>query len=305
MITLSPQQLGVLMVLLSAAGFATLAIFIKLAYAAGANTLTILALRFTLASAMLWAILKPLGLSPRIPRKVMFQLFLMGALGYGSMSLLFTLTVQYLPASLAEILLFTYPAIVSILSFILGEDRFTWIKGSALTACFIGMILILGLSFSGLNPMGLLTGLAGASIYSIYILVGNRVLKQAHSLVATTYVCSSAAAIFLLTSVFSGSLILSLPTNGWLSIIGIAFFATIVGILGFFMGLTRIGATNASIISTAEPVITVLLSVVILGEHLTGIQLFGAALVVASIVLLQLSPQPATEEKLAVPSPQK
>ena len=66
---MNPQQLGALMVLLSAAGFATLAIFIKLAYAAGANTLTILTLRFTLASLMLWAILKPMGLSPRMDKR--------------------------------------------------------------------------------------------------------------------------------------------------------------------------------------------------------------------------------------------
>ena len=296
---MNPQQLGALMVLLSAAGFATLAIFIKLAYAAGANTLTILTLRFTLASLMLWAILKPLGLSPRMDRKTLFQLFLMGALGYGSMSLLFTLTVQYLPASLAEILLFTYPAIVSILSFILGEDQFSWLKGGALAACLAGLIFILGLSFEGINPLGLATGLGGAIIYSIYILVGNRVLKKAHSLVATTYVCSSAAAIFLLSSLVSGSLILTLPLNGWLSIIGIALFATIVGILAFFMGLTRVGAANASIISTAEPVITVILSVIILGEHLTGWQLVGAGLVVGSIILLQLSPRPESEDTKA------
>lgn len=302
---MNPQQLGALMVLLSAAGFATLAIFIKLAYAAGANTLTILTLRFTLASLMLWAILKPMGLSPRMDKKTLFQLFLMGALGYGSMSLLFTLTVQYLPASLAEILLFTYPAIVSILSFILGEDQFSWLKGGALAACLAGLIFILGLSFEGINPLGLATGLGGAMIYSIYILVGNRVLKKAHSLVATTYVCSSAAAIFLLSSLVSGSLILTLPLNGWLSIIGIALFATIVGILAFFMGLTRVGAANASIISTAEPVITVILSVIILGEHLTGWQLVGAGLVVGSIILLQLSPrQESAEVKAPLPASQ-
>jgi drug/metabolite transporter (DMT)-like permease len=276
------------MVLISAAGFATLAIFIKIAYAAGANITMILAARFALASFILWALLKPMGISPRVDKKTFLQLCLMGGLGYGSMSLLFALAVKCLPASLAEIELYTYPALVSILAFILGEERFTWIKGWALSLCFTGLLLILGVSFDGVSPLGLFFGLSGAIVYSVYIIISNRILKKTNSLVATTYVCTSAAVVFFISGLFTHSLTFHLPLSGWLSIMGIAFLATVVGILGFFVGLTRIGAANASIISTAEPLITVILSVLILGEHLTSIQILGAFLIIASIIALQV-----------------
>lgn len=285
---MSQSNLGALLVLLSAAGFSTLAIFIKLAYSAGANTLTILTLRFVLASLCLCLLLHFLKISPRIPIKTAVKLCLMGALGYGTMSLAFAASLQYLPASLSEMLLFTYPTLVSILSFLIGDEQFSWQKGASLTICLLGLFFILGVSFTGLSHLGIVLGLTSAMVYSCYILIGNRVLKDVHSLVATTYVSSAAAFAFGAYTITTGQLLLTLPLHGWLALIGTAIFGTILGILGFFAGITKIGAANASIISTAEPVLTVLLSVLVLGETLTLLQGLGGLLVIGSILLLQL-----------------
>jgi len=288
MIVLSQQTKGALLVLMSAAGFSTLAIFIKIAYAAGANTITILTMRFLLASICLWILLKALAISPRITIKTGMKLCLMGILGYGSMSFLFAASLQYLPASLSEMLLFTYPTLVSILSFLIGDEKFNGQKGVALFICLVGLFFILGVSFTGISHLGIMLGLSCAVIYSCYILIGNRVLKNVHSLVATTYVSSAAAFAFAAYSITTDQLILAIPLMGWLALIGTASFGTILGILGFFAGLSKIGAANASIISTAEPVLTVLLSVLVLGEELTFLQFLGGLLIIASILLLQL-----------------
>jgi len=288
MIYLKKQHLGTLLVLLSATGFATLAIFIKIAYSAGANTLTVLTLRFILASLLLWVLLKPLGISPRIKRKTALKLSLMGIIGYGSMSFLFASSLQYLSASLSEMLLFTYPAMVSIMSFTLGFEKFSWQKGLALLTCLYGLFLILGVSLGNISHIGVALALGSAIIYSCYIMISNQVLKNVHSLVATTYVCSATALAFVIYTWSSGQLILTLPLAGWLSLFGIAFFGTIIGILCFFAGIIRIGAANAAIISTAEPIITVVLSTLVLDEHLTLFQGIGGLLIIASILILQL-----------------
>lgn len=288
MISLNQQHLGALLVVASAAGFATLPIFIKIAYAAGANTLTVLTLRFMLAALFLWIILIPLGISPRITVKNAIKLCLMGIIGYGSMSFLFATSLQYLSASLAEMLLFTYPILVSILSFAMGDEKFNWQKGTALLICVAGLFLILGVSLTNISQLGIALGLGSAIVYSCYIMISKSVLKNIHSLVATTYVCSAAALFFTAYTWKTEQLILALPTVGWLALLGIASFGTIVGILGFFAGLSKIGVSNASIISTAEPVIAVLFSVAMLGEHLTLLQTVGGILIVASILVLQL-----------------
>lgn len=285
---MNQQRLGALLVLVSAAGFATLAIFIKIAYAVGANTLTVLTLRFMLASLLLWSLLRPLGISPRISAKTALKLSLMGIIGYGSMSFLFASSLQYLTASLAEMLLFTYPVLVSFMSFIIGVEQFSWQKGLALVICVSGLFLILGVPLASISQWGVVLGLSSAIVYSCYIMISHQVLRNVHSLVATTYVCSAAALGFALYTLITGQLILTLPVTGWLALLGIAFFGTIVGILCFFAGIIKVGASNASIISTAEPAITVLLSVLVLGEQLTLLQGIGGLLIVASILILQL-----------------
>lgn len=285
---LTQQHTGALQVAASAAGFATLAIFIKFAYAAGASTVTILAWRFALAAICLALLLTWRKVSLKIDKKLLLQLTLLGGLGYGSMSMLFALTIKYVPASLAAMLLYTYPALVSLLSFAIGDEQYSWPKGLALSICFAGLFLVLGVSFANVSALGFIFGLGSAAVYSLYIVIGNRILKDVNPLVTTTYVCAAAAAVFLIAGLTTASLNSSLPLSGWLSIIGIALLATIVGIVGFFAGMSRIGATNASIISTLEPVITVLLSVALLNEKITPLQVGGGILILSGVIFLQL-----------------
>ena len=285
---MNQQHTGALLVAASAAGFATLAIFIKFAYAAGASTITILAGRFVLAALCLAVLLKWRGVSLKIDKGLMLRLALLGGLGYGSMSMLFAMSIKYVSASLAAMLLYTYPAIVSLLSFFIGDEKYTWQKGVALTICFSGLFLVLGVSFDNVSMLGFVFGLGSALVYSLYIVIGNRLLKNTNPLVTSTYVCASAAVVFVVAGTVTDTLNWILPLTGWLSIIGIALLATIVGIVGFFAGMSRVGATNASIISTIEPVITVLLSVALLNEKITPLQVGGGILILGGIVFLQL-----------------
>ncbi len=285
---MKPQNLGVLMVITSAAGFATLPIFIKLAYGVGANSITILTTRFILASLGLWLILRYRNLSPKVGIKAGIYLCLLGIAGYGLMSAAFAASLNYLSAVMLSLLFYSYPAIVTLLSFLIGVEAFDWKKGLALAISFTGLFLILKVSFADISLTGLLLGLAASILYATYLLASNRILKEVNSIVATTYVCSAAAITFMLTSFFTGEFITTLPIKGWLILLSIAFFSTIVGILGCFIGLNLIGPSNTAIISTAEPFITVVLSVLLLSEKLTFVQLVGGLLILGSILLLQL-----------------
>jgi drug/metabolite transporter (DMT)-like permease len=285
---MNQQTTGALLIVASAAGFATLAIFIKFAYAAGANVITIVAVRFLIAALFLGLVLKMRGISLFVGKKMAIQLCLMGAIGYGSMSVLFATSLKYLPASLSSMLLYTYPALVSLLSFALGDEIFSLKKGLALAVCFVGLVLVLGVSYAELHPVGILLGLGSAVMYSCYIVIGNRLLKNVNPLVTTTYVCAAAATTFILIGLVTGDIILTLPLQGWLAILGIALFPTLIGILGFFAGMAHIGAANASIISTVEPLLTVILAAILLSETITLLQTIGGTLIISGILILQL-----------------
>ncbi|HEY5514555.1 MAG TPA: DMT family transporter [Geomonas sp.] len=279
---------GAWFIVATAAGFATLGILIKCAFAGGANISTILAGRFLIAAFFLVPILRARRIPIAVSRKTAVQLTLMGAVGYGGMSMLYANSIHYLPASLTGMLLYTYPALVTLLAVLVGDERFTIQKAAALLLCSAGLVLVLGASFDGARIEGVLSVLGAAVIYSCYIIIGNRVLKNIDPLVTSFYVCATAGLTFLLYGVATGGLLLSISPAAWFSILGIAVFPTLFAVIGFFAGLRLIGATNASIISTLEPLITVLLSALLLGERITTRQGLGGTVLLIGAITLQL-----------------
>jgi drug/metabolite transporter (DMT)-like permease len=285
---MTDQNRGAWFIVASAAGFATLGILIKLAFAGGANINTILAGRFLLAALFMLVFLRMRGTPLAISRKRSLQLVLMGAIGYGGMSMLFANSIHFLPASLTSMLLYTYPALVTVLAVLIRIEQFSLPKGLALLLCSAGLVLLLGASFGGVQLEGVLSALGAAVIYSCYILIGNRILEDIDPLVTSLYVCTSAGLAFLGYSLATGSLVCQMSPTGWLAILGIAIFPTIFGVLGFFAGLRLIGATNASIISTLEPLITVILSAILLGERISPVQALGGGILLFGAIVLQL-----------------
>ena len=282
------KNLGAWFIVASAAGFAALGILLKSAFAGGANISTILAGRFLIAALFLLVYLKARRIPFGVGRRTALHLILMGAAGYGGMSMLYANSIRYLPVSLTSMLLYTYPALVSLLALLLGCERINRVRGVALLVCSFGLVLLLGASFGGARLEGVLSVLGAAVIYSCYILIGNRILKHLDPLVTSLWVCTSAGLAFLLYGMATGSLIFRMSSSGWLSILGIAVFPTLFGVIGFFAGLRMIGATNASIISMLEPLITVLLSALLLGERITPMQGIGGAVLLFGGVILQL-----------------
>jgi drug/metabolite transporter (DMT)-like permease len=285
---MQPAQRGAWIIVASAAGFATLGILIKFAFAGGANITTILAGRFLIAALLMLVYLKVRRIPFRVSAKTAVRLVLMGAVGYGGMSMLFANSIHFLPASLTALILYTYPALVTLLAVLVGDEAFTPQKGIALAICSAGLVLLLGASFGGLNLEGVLSALGAAAIYSCYIVIGNRILKDVDALVTSLYVCSAAGFTFLLYGLATGSLVTAITPAGWLSILGVALFPTLVGVIGFFAGLQLIGATSAAIISMLEPLITVLLSALLLSERITPRQAMGGAILLLGAIILQL-----------------
>ena len=80
--------------------------------------------------------------------------------------------------------------------------------------------------------------------------------------------------------------------------------STVVAVSAFFAGLRRVGPSEAAILSTFEPPVTVALAFLALGERLTVAQLFGGAMVLAAVVLLQLRPRAAVAPAVPLRGPE-
>lgn len=281
---------GALLTAISALGFSTLPIFGVVAYDGGANVVTLLGVRFALAAVMLWAYLL-VSRTPLPDRKTGLQLLLMGALGYTTMSMLYLSSVEgdRLSPALAALLLYTYPALVAVEAWLFDRHPLTGRQVVALLLTLGGVGLVLWAPGAGtiFTATGALLALGASVVYGTYIVFGSRVTRRTSPLVATTYVSTAAALIFLGYGAATHSLVPVSPT-GWLAIAGTAVFATVLAVLLFFAGLEHLGPARASIISTLEPVGTAVLSALIFQDRLGPVQLAGGALVLAGVIWLQL-----------------
>ncbi|WP_019880533.1 DMT family transporter [Succinispira mobilis] len=288
---------GIFLATLSAIGFATLPIFVKLAYAQNISTGSILFFRFFLSSCLIFAYITYRKISLKLPREKILPILALGAIGFAICSLSFTLASKYLSASLVAIIFQIYPAIVAIIAFICGLEKITLPLLLAFASCFLGLSLVIGLDFTSLNYLGLFWALFSGISYAIYITLSNKISREIPSLVLTFYVCASATVVFLFTSSMQTGFDLSLTFSGFLTLLAMSIFSTIVGILGFIAALKYISPTHTCIVSTSEPVFTVLIAIPLLQESLTSSQVYGASLVIFSILALELKKPLKTTKK--------
>ncbi len=280
---MSPRLTGLLLIVTSALSFGTLAIFARLAYSAGASPITVLLLRFTIAGALMAAIM--VVRRQRWPRgRTLLGLILMGGVGYVGQSFAYFTALLYASAGLVALLLYLYPALVSILAVIFLHERLTARKLGAIALALLGTYLTIGAVGHG-QPLGIILGASAAVIYSIYILAGSRITPQAGAIPAATVIILAAAVVY------AGIVAIQHPIwpttfGGWAAIVAIAIIPTVVAILTFFAGMERIGPTSASTLSTLEPVVTVALAAVILSEALNPLQLLGGALILMAVLIL-------------------
>lgn len=279
------RLMGMALVVISAAAFGTLGILGRYAYADGIDTTTILFFRFTLAALALAAY--QLIRRHAIPRgRTLVQLVGMGAIGYVGQAFCYLTALKYASPGLVALLLYLYPAIVVILSALWLGERITGVKIAALVMALVGLTLTVGPE--GGQAAGILLGIGAALIYSLYILVGAQAMKQVTAVQSSTVIFASAGAMSALLMMVNGPQLPSSPL-GWSAIGLIVVAATILPVVAFLVGLERIGPTNAAMLSTSEPVVTVLLAALLLGEGLSPISLLGGGLILAAVLLLTSS----------------
>jgi drug/metabolite transporter (DMT)-like permease len=304
------RLVGLLLIVISAAGFGSGALFARSAYeTTSIGFATLMAWRFVIGAAATWSWIL---VSPRrrAAARAMDRRMIVVAAGLGILyvgnSGTYYAGLERVPASLAALIVFVYPAIVAVLSLRIGrrlEGRRAW---AALGLALLGSVLTIG----GIRPdqvppaEWLVLVALSPLIYAIWIvlqawLTGERaagagVPAAAADPTATAAVVDTGAAIVWV--VLAGALGQPLapgaiPAAAWPDIAGIAILTTFVAIVGFTEGSRRIGAAEAALISTIEPVWTITLAALLLGESLTPMQLAGGALILGGVVLAQTGPR--------------
>jgi len=276
------QLTGILLIAISAGSFGTLAIFGRFLYADGLDIFTMLFLRFGVAALFMMVIL--LARKEKFPRgRILLQLIGMGALGYVGQSFSYLTAIKYASAGLVALLLYLYPMFVFVLSVIVLHEKATWVKIVAIISALLGTALTV--DPAGGQLLGILLAISAALIYSVYIIVGTNVMRHVSAVQSSVVIFASAGAVYGILMVFNG---VHLPStsSSWINTVGIVLVATVIPVVAFLAGLERIGPTSAAMLSTLEPVVTVLLAAWIFGERLQSIALFGGGLILIAVIML-------------------
>lgn len=292
---MNARRFGVLLVMIAAIGYSMLPIFTRTIYNTSELAPTDLAIwRFAFAVPFIWAFL---GLRSRVQpgfkRKAgdvmpRIKLLLMGTI-YAGAALAAFAGLQYVEASIFGVLFHTYPAMVAILGLFLGKHMSgaAWI---ALLLTFIGALLTVpDLSLAGDNvSLGIAIAFLNALIVAIYfLLVGNIMHNIASPARGSAWIMTGT---LIVLSLFVPIFGLQVPqdTTTWLNIVGLAAFSTALPIMFINIGIQRIGAAQAAILTAFEPIGTLLLAMPILGESLLPIQWLGGVLIVAGVIVLEV-----------------
>ncbi len=280
--------MGLLLCLGSAGCFGTLAIFATLAYEDGAGPIGLLAVRFTLAALLFWMAILITG-RPRLERRQVLGGLALGGLGYTAQSGLYFGALERIDPAPLSLVLYTYPVLVTLAAVAMRREGVSRRRAGALLAASAGVTLVLvGAGTGAIDGVGALMGFGAAVTYTGYILVADGPLARVPPLALSALVCTGAAVVFLVAGAAAGALEVG-GGEGFAWLVATGLFS-VGAIACFFAGLRRVGPSAASILSTAEPLTTVVLAFAVLGDGLAAAQLAGGALVLAAVVVLARAP---------------
>jgi len=302
-IAVEAWAVGPALCLFSAACFGAMAIFGKLAYAAGVSPGALLLLRFTVAAVLLGLLLalrpglrttSAVSASPAGTSRVRLVVTALGlgAVGYATQATLYFSALQRIDAALVALVLYTYPALVTVAAAALGREALTPGRLAALVVASAGTVLVLlGAGGFSVDRIGVALAFGAAVTYTGYILVADTAVHRLSPVVLAALVMTGASAALAVRSVATGGIDVRFGSVGWVWIACIAVMSTVMAMLAFFAGLRRTGPSTAAILSTFEPVVTTALAALTLNEFLTPVQLVGGLIVLSSVAVLQLRPQ--------------
>ncbi len=279
---------GLVYAVLSACCFGTLAIFGKLGYGLGLTTWEIVQYRF-LAGALIMAgftaATRPELL--RVGPRTLAKAALLGVCIYPVQSLCFMGSLAYVPAATTSLILYIYPLTVTLAAAALGRTRINRVVGVSLFLVLAGSGLVFYDAFArDMPPRGVLLALGAMLAYSCYLTLVQAFLKGERARSLTLYVILFAALFFNLVGGPGPILALDGPRLALAAGMGLITSALAVSLL--FAAVELVGSALASIFSSFEPVATLVLAALVLGEPVALPQLGGVACIVAGIALPNL-----------------
>ncbi len=287
------RRAAVIAVVASAACFATLGVLQQWAYEGHAEPVTLLAVRFAIAAVVMAAVQTvrdPRSL--RVSKGDLGRFAAMSLTGYGAASLCYAFANKMIGPSLTTVLLFTYPALVSVIGWLFLSERFPPRRIAAVLLTFAGCALAAGVLAPGgtIAPLGVVLGLGAGLGYAIFNVLSFRTMRRTPRLTAMAYTFAFSSVEMAVAAVLYGRV---QTVGGWDPVVWVwlglmVAVPTFAAIMLYLGGIKRMGASQAAVVATLELPFAVVFAAIALPDRQLGpLQLLGAAIVLGGVVLAE------------------
>jgi drug/metabolite transporter (DMT)-like permease len=279
---------GIRAALLSALVLGTTPVLGKLAYAGGMDPYSLTAIRTLVAASFLWIVY----LASKSNRKFIYiypaGLLISATAGAlnGASSLLYYNGLTKIDAGIGQMLYSLYPLFVVIIRRLDGQRVSNWTK-VRLGLALLAVMLLITPHGGDVNWIGAALMLGAGMMYAMHLAVSQRVLYEMPAPTVALYVLTSMTVVVCVAYVLHGPT--AVPLTGLpptLTLAGI----TVVSRLLMFLGVKQLGSVQTALLGVTEILVTVILSIIVLGEQLLARQWIGAAILIASLLLIIFEP---------------
>lgn len=238
----------------------------------------------------------------KLPARDLAYCFLLGILGVAVSNYFYYVAIQRINVAVAIIVQYTAPVWVLLYVVACGQQKLSLQKIAAVAMALIGIALVIGLVGSGslstfrIDAYGLVAALLASFSFAFYNVGGHHILARYDRWRVLFWALAAATAFWLVVNPPWKVVRAHYAPGQWLFL----FFFSMISVLGafslYFLGLQHLEPTRAIITSCLEPVFSILLAALLLGEILRPVQSLGIVFVLAAIVIVQRpSRAPGTE----------
>lgn len=285
---------GILYTVLSAIIFGIVPILVKLAYAQGGTSATVTFLRAALCLPLTALVLRRQGVSLRLEQCQLRPLLYTGIIGTSGTTLLLSASYSFISAGLSTTLHFIYPMLIVAACTLFYQEPLTLPKGGALVLALGGVALFFEPGGQTAAFTGMALALASGCTYAFYVISLDKTnLKEMHYLKLSLYINAIMALCSLAAGLARGQLRFDLTLPGWLYCLAVSLLASLGATPLFQLGVRYTGASTAAILSTFEPITSIVAGYLVLGEPLSPAKIAGCVLILSSVALISLAPQRA------------
>lgn len=270
----------------TATTFALGSTLIRFAYDAGAGTLSIVMVRTSFAAAGLGLLLVAGKIPIRPTGREIWAAPLIGVLLAAYSGAMYK-GMEFMPVALTVLTFYTYPLFTLLFSWISGAERLTAARAVAFPLAFFGLLLALDVSGVDFSARGAAWALLGGLGFSLVLILSGRLFPKRRDTRPRSFIMlATASAATIVVSLVTGEFHFPASAPGWSGLMGSS-LCYLIGMTSILMAAAAIGPTRVAVVMNVEPIASLILTFLILGERLRGLQLLGAGFVIAAIYLSQ------------------